>query len=86
MPPAIFWQPVRLNRNNNQGSREGSCVIGARNLNVSMGLGRMTFDYGRWPKGCCGVRVPGALPLAMMTMAVGQNGAFVVFGGQMVCP
>jgi hypothetical protein len=51
LPPAIFWQPVRLNRNNNQGSREGSCVIGARNLNVSMGLGRMTFDYGRWPKG-----------------------------------
>ncbi len=43
------------------------------------------FDDGRWPNGCCGVRVPGALHLAMVTMAVGQIGSFVVFGDQMLC-
>jgi len=31
------------------------------------------IEYGRWPNGFCVVREPGALPLAMVMMAVGQK-------------
>jgi len=34
------------------------------------------FEYGRWPKGSYDVSVPGALPLAMLIMAVGQQNGY----------
>jgi hypothetical protein len=48
LPPAIFCQPFRLNRD--QGSRVMGACPGASDLNVTIGLG-LGLDYGRWPKG-----------------------------------
>jgi len=44
LPSAIFCKPFGLNRN------KGSRVTGAGHLSVTIRLGLMGLDYGRWPK------------------------------------